>query len=231
MVGRSEPRGVRSHKSLKSRLIRHWMLVGVVLVGAVVGGIIVTDSVSDVQELADDSKELAGNATDEIPSNESLNATKTERLIHVKINEERSERGLSQLDHNPELRSIASEYSKSMATEGFYGHTSPSGETFEDRYQDAGFSCRVKISETRYATGAENILYTFAYTNVRDNGETERYQSEEEVADAAVEDWMQSEGHRENILREYWDTEGIGVYVTENPEGPGKKVFVTQNFC
>ncbi len=37
---------------------------------------------------------------------------------------------------------------------------------------------------------------------------------------------MNSPGHRENILTEIYDREGIGVEITDD-----HKVYVTQNFC
>lgn len=40
---------------------------------------------------------------------------------------------------------------------------------------------------------------------------------------------MNSTGHRKNILRDYWQNEGIGVYFVEID---GKaRVYATQNFC
>lgn len=40
---------------------------------------------------------------------------------------------------------------------------------------------------------------------------------------------MNSSGHRENILRSYWNTEGVGVAVAE--EGGKTRVYATRNFC
>jgi uncharacterized protein YkwD len=46
-----------------------------------------------------------------------------------------------------------------------------------------------------------------------------------ELAERVVDGWMDSPGHRENILTNQFKGEGIGVY--SRPDGT---VFVTQNF-
>ncbi len=48
----------------------------------------------------------------------------------------------------------------------------------------------------------------------------------EEIAFIAVDGWMNSEGHRKNILNSNFDREGIGVYIDSED-----RVYVTQNFC
>jgi uncharacterized protein YkwD len=40
---------------------------------------------------------------------------------------------------------------------------------------------------------------------------------------------MNSTGHRENILRPFWESEGIGVAI-EDVNGQ-TRVYATQNFC
>lgn len=162
-----------------------------------------------------------------------INETQVEILVHERINEIRTDRGLSPLHHDPALREIASEYSERMATEGFYSHVDPAGHDFQNRYATAGYSCRVPISDRRYATGGENIniVNAFVETTGR-NGRGSYYaDTEEEVANVLVRQWMNSPGHRENILETYWNNEGIGVYVIENPDSSGMKVYATQNFC
>jgi uncharacterized protein YkwD len=50
-----------------------------------------------------------------------------------------------------------------------------------------------------------------------------------EIAQAAVDSWMNSPEHRRNILRPQWDDMGIGVYILENSRETA--IYVTQNFC
>jgi uncharacterized protein YkwD len=106
-----------------------------------------------------------------------------------------------------------------MAQQGFFAHESPSGETFQDRYDQFGYNCRVPTGDGRYATGGENIWMMTASTEP----------SADVIASNAVRGWMESPSHRRNILRPYWDDMGIGVYILET--GGRVEIYATQNFC
>jgi uncharacterized protein YkwD len=74
---------------------------------------------------------------------------------------------------------------------------------------------------------AENIFQGWTYNSVTYVGAVSIYDwiDDDTIAQQAVDGWMDSPGHRENILSGY-HSEGIGIAIT--PEG---KVYVTQNFC
>jgi len=165
-------------------------------------------------------------------SPDQLDIGKIEFAIHNRINEIRQQRGLSRLKMAKKLRQAAEIHSTDMAQRGYFAHESPEGEGFQARYEQAGYSCRVDTGVgNEYATGAENIAYTWAYGEVNiDGGPDRSYNGNEtKIAHGIVEWWMNSPGHRENILRDYWEYEGIGV-ATANVDG-GVKVYATQNFC
>lgn len=206
---------------------RHPM-VGVLGILVIAGGALgATGQLDGVLDEGEQIGTSPANATDK-----SLDESRIETLVHERINDERESRNYDTLTHDADLRAIASSYSGHMADKDFFSHTSPSGETFEDRYEQAGYSCRVPLSGNEYATGGENIAYTYAFTPVSQPwGETVTYESEEGIADGIVRQWMNSQGHRENILESHWENEGVGVAVVENPDGDGLKVYVTQNFC
>jgi uncharacterized protein YkwD len=156
-----------------------------------------------------------------------LDGSRVEKRVHDYVNEHRAEHGLASLDFDTDLREIARYHSEDMAANDYFAHTSPSGETTSDRYEKFGYDCRADAGDGTYYTGAENIAYTYYDQRVRTgDGETVRYTNADELAQGIVRGWMNSEGHRENILMEAWDREGIGVFVTD--EG---KVYATQNFC
>jgi uncharacterized protein YkwD len=142
-----------------------------------------------------------------------------ENLIHEKVNERREANGLDPLPKDDLLRDIARSHSQEMAQQDYFAHESPSGETYEDRYDQFGYNCRVSTGDGRYATGGENIWMLTTSTDP----------SAEIVASNAVQGWMESRGHRVNIMRPYWDDMGIGVYVIDT--GSGVEIYVTQNFC
>lgn len=149
-----------------------------------------------------------------------------ERSIHRFTNAERSEHRLGTINTDSQLASIARKHSQDMAEREFFSHVTPGGVTMTDRYQRAGYDCRVPISQYRYLTGAENIHMTYFGQRVRINGETRIFTNETEVGRAVVESWMNSPPHRENILNPHWRREGIGVTVTDDG-----RVYATQNFC
>ncbi|WP_258555511.1 CAP domain-containing protein [Halopelagius longus] len=148
------------------------------------------------------------------------NESVLEREIHKEINERRQSHGLSPLKSDSQLSNVARSHSQDMATRDYFSHDSPEGRDFDDRYQQHGYECRVQISDREYATGGENIAYR-ASSGLETN--------ESELADEIVNGWMNSTGHRENILRPYWRVEGIGVTVTSRDDMTA--VYVTQNFC
>ncbi|MFH5797331.1 CAP domain-containing protein [Haladaptatus sp. CMAA 1911] len=149
-----------------------------------------------------------------------------ERLVHTYVNEERSNRGLEPLAFSTDLREIARYHSEDMATRNYFSHTSPEGENFADRYDRFDHTCRASAGDGRYLTGGENIAQTWYDVRVTTADGTVRYTTEDELARAIVTQWMNSQGHRENILTPEWRNEGIGIVVTD--EG---KVYATQNFC
>lgn len=105
-----------------------------------------------------------------------------------------------------------------MAERDYFSHESPDGETRSDRYERFGYNCRVSTGSGTYLKGGEN------------NGRLEYSGwelSEEEIASEIVAGWLESTGHRENLLRKHWQGEGIGVAVG----GDDSEIYVTQNFC
>ncbi|MFB6200650.1 MAG: CAP domain-containing protein [Halorhabdus sp.] len=162
---------------------------------------------------------------------EQLNRNHIERVIHRRVNTIRQRRGLRPLDWDPKLAAIARSHSTDMASRGYFAHESPGGETFEDRYAQAGYDCKLYISNDRYVTGAENIAYTYAYQDVQTGyrGVVSYDGNETAIAFGIVRQWMHSPPHREIMLEPYWRHEGIGVAIADTAQGT--RVYATQNFC
>jgi uncharacterized protein YkwD len=112
------------------------------------------------------------------------------------VNEERAEAGCSPVAANSALRELAEDFSEAMAAQGFFDHTDPSGATPWDRAEAAGIS----------DLGGENIA---------------RGQAD---AQAVMDAWMDSPGHKANILNCDFRTLGVGVHF--GPGGP----WWTQDF-
>ncbi|MFF0007055.1 CAP domain-containing protein [Streptomyces tibetensis] len=112
------------------------------------------------------------------------------------VNEERAKVGCSPVAANSALTDLAQSYSEDMAARGFFDHTDPDGRTPWDRAEKAGIS----------NLGGENIA---------------RGQAN---AAAVMDAWMNSPGHRANILNCDFKTLGVGVELGSG--GP----WWTQNF-
>lgn len=178
------------------------------------------DSVGESDDTDDDagSNETAGDETDA----DGLDRAQVERYVHEAVNDERTARGLEPLSFDTELRDIARSHSEDMAERGYFSHVDPEGNDFADRYDAAGYECNAN----GYA-GGENLAQTWYDTRVATgDGDVVRYETERELADGIVTQWMNSPGHRENLLASQWENEGIGVAVTDD-----NRVYVTQNFC
>jgi uncharacterized protein YkwD len=127
-----------------------------------------------------------------------------QQAIHERMNEVRAENGVQQIRHDSAIAGVAQNHSEDMRDRDFFSHKNPDGDEPQDRLRQAGVTCR--------ASG-ENLAYR------------EDYSSTDETAEAIVEQLMNSPGHRENILREGWSSQGIGVEIY------GSNVWVTQVFC
>jgi uncharacterized protein YkwD len=99
------------------------------------------------------------------------------------VNEERAKVGCSAVAANSALADLAQDFSEDMAQRGFFDHTDPDGKTPWDRAEKAGIS----------NLGGENIA---------------RGQAD---AAAVMDAWMNSPGHRANILNCDFKTLGVGV--------------------
>jgi len=150
-----------------------------------------------------------------------------EKQIHALINRERTQQGLSPLTGNEELTRIARKHSQDMAKRNYFSHQSPEGRGFSWRYAQGGYSCGVTAGDRIYM-GAENIFQNNLYDRVVYLNGVPRYDwnSARKIAETTVQGWMNSPGHRKNILTPHWRSEGIGVAIS-----PDDKIYITQNFC
>jgi len=106
-------------------------------------------------------------------------------------NRERASRGLPRLKENPKLRRAAARHSDNMVSASFFDHTSPSGSTMVDRIRRTGYTSRARS----WALG-ENI----AWGSGRLATPAQIHRS-----------WMNSSGHRANILQRSFREIGIGI--------------------
>ena len=144
------------------------------------------------------------------------------------VNEARAEQGLPPLETSDELVQIATRHSEDMAARGYFAHDSLDGDTYLDRYREAGFYCQRRVGLITHQ-GAENIYQGWATNSLTlQNWRIVEVKVSNAgiLAEQAVSGWMESPGHRANILNRVWQQQGIGVAT-----GYGDRVYITQNFC
>lgn len=124
--------------------------------------------------------------------------TAKERLVIKLVNDERTQRGLAPLKANPDVSGVAREKSRDMRDRNYFSHTSPTyGSPFE-MLRQFGISFR---------SAGENIA------------------AGQRTAKDVVQGWMNSPGHRKNILNSNYTQIGVGY-----AEGGRMRHYWTQMF-
>ncbi|MDF2875923.1 MAG: uncharacterized protein K0R22_2606 [Sporomusa sp.] len=113
------------------------------------------------------------------------------------LNQDRTKNGLSTLKSNSQLTTLARNYAKDMIDRNYFSHYNPEGKSPFDRMTAAGIS---------YKTAGENLAINTS------------------VATAETA-FMNSSGHRANILNSGYTDVGVGV--VRNSSG---QVYVVQEF-
>ena len=131
--------------------------------------------------------------TAETPTGNSKTDFALELEVFELINRQRLENGLEPLEWSDQIAEMARIHSANMANFKFFSHTDLDGALVNDRADLLGIK--------KWRAIGENIAYNRGYEN---------------PAESAVERWMQSPSHRENLLNNRWKESGIGIAVTED---------------
>ena len=159
-------------------------------------------------ELPDNAEHGTGTSTSENSASDNIEhgdkeveqsapSTQAEQVLAL-VNQEREKAGLQPLKMSEQLRSIANLKSRDMADKGYFDHNSPTyGSPFQ-MLQDFG---------VHYSAAGENIA------------------AGQQTPEQVMQSWMNSSGHRANILNARFDTLGVGYY-----QGGKYGVYWTQLF-
>jgi uncharacterized protein YkwD len=128
-----------------------------------------------------------------------------EREAFDQINEKRAEIGVGPIRWSDEVAKIARAHSENMATFNFFSHRGRDGKMVDDRADSFGMS--------RWTALGENIAFNRGFADP--------------IA-VAVEKWMESPSHRENLLNGRWKESGIGIAVAPNGTYYLTQVFMTR---
>ncbi|MGM8216363.1 CAP domain-containing protein [Bacillaceae bacterium W0354] len=108
-----------------------------------------------------------------------------EQQVADLVNAERTKRGLKPLTHRADLKNVAEKKARDLINSNYFSHNSPNyGSPFQ----------MLKTFGISYRTAGENIA--------------KGQKTPQEVMNA----WMNSSGHRANILKPEFDSIGVGYY-------------------
>jgi uncharacterized protein YkwD len=133
------------------------------------------------------------------PTSGTVGSAEENEVVRL-TNAERAKGGCQPLKHDPQLQKAARGHSADMAANNYFSHTSQDGRSFMDRIRQAGF--------TGGRGWAENIAMG--------------QRTPAEVVNA----WMNSSGHRANIMNCSYNLIGVGA--VKNSRG---QIYWTQDFA
>lgn len=141
-----------------------------------------------------------------VAAQESADAEALRALALQLLNKSRAENGLPPLQIGKEINEAAKFHAADMLRRGFYGHDSPEGQSVKERYEKAGGG--------RFLLTAENIARC---TDCKISTKTVEFLQSA---------WMNSKGHRENIL-----SKGVTHFGFSVVWAPGKPLYAVQTFA
>lgn len=132
----------------------------------------------------------AGGSTGGATTGSGTVGTELENEVVRLTNAERAKVGCAPLKHDAKLHAAAYAHSADMSAKNYFSHTSKDGRSFADRIKAAGYS---------YHAIAENIAKGY------------------QTAEAVVQGWMNSPGHRTNMLNCSYTDIGVGYVKAGGP--------------
>jgi uncharacterized protein YkwD len=145
--------------------------------------------------------------TDVLPSVDNVDLVRAAILcLHNQI---RAQNNLPLLKENLKLRKAAIGHSTAMVNEGYFDHTSPEGDSFVDRIIGAGYAKR-------------NDGWTLGENLAWGTGDLS-------TATGIMNAWMNSAGHKANILKKAYREVGIGIRLGV-PSDNGVGATITADF-
>lgn len=135
-------------------------------------------------------------------SEQSIAPSRLEEAILAKVNRVRLEQGVAALRGSAPLCRAARGHSEYMVSTNFFSHLDKNGKDVVDRLEAQGM--------TEFRSAGENI---YMGRNIAD------------LVTSVIQEWLQSPGHKKNLLSPRYQETGIGVAAGDNGT-----VYVTQVF-
>ena len=126
-----------------------------------------------------------------------------EKQVFALINQKRAELNLPPLTWSEDVAKIARLHSENMVKFNFFAHKGIDGKMVNDRADDFGL--------TKWTALGENIAYNRGYRT---------------PLETAVEKWMLSPGHKDNLLDSRWKESAVGIAVSNDGTYFFTQVFI-----
>ena len=126
-----------------------------------------------------------------------------EQKAFALLNYQRKIQGLPVLDWNEDVAKIARIHSEDMANKRYFSHTGSDGLQVNKRADQLGVR--------HWRAIGENIAYNRGFEN---------------PVEFAVERWMKSPSHKQNLLSGQWKESGVGIAVTKDGTYYFTQVFI-----
>lgn len=143
------------------------------------------------------------------PGGDENTAGKTGRYLEQDvldlINKERIANSLPPLAWNQKVADMARQHSKDMSWNNYFNHRGLDGKMVTDRAEAFGINWQMI---------GENIAMVGGFSDPIQH---------------VVEGWMNSPGHRKNILEPRWKESGIGIFINSNGTYYFTQVFVVKD--
>jgi len=122
-----------------------------------------------------------------------LSIQSLEQEVFVLVNQQRKQQGLHPLIWDERVAQVARLHSKNMALNNFFSHVGLDGKKVDNRADSLGLS--------NWRMIGENLAFNRGFDN---------------PVERAINGWMQSPQHRENLLRKKWKEAGVGVSISSS---------------
>ena len=126
-----------------------------------------------------------------------------ERKVFDMINQKRAENGEKPLVWNDALADVARKHSQDMADNKYFSHRGLDNSMVSDRADRGGMG--------KWRAIGENIAYNRGY---------------KDPLEKAVQLWMESTGHRQNLLDDHWKESAVGIAFTQDGSFYFTQVFL-----
>jgi uncharacterized protein YkwD len=138
-----------------------------------------------------------------VASSTIINTLELERVAFDILNQIREENGMEALEWSERVAAVARVHSQNMAQFKFFGHRGLDNKLVSDRADE------MKLG--RWRAIGENIAYNRGY---------------KDPVEKAVDNWLNSQSHRHNLLSSEWKESAVGVAVADDGSYYFTQVFL-----